>query len=431
MVEIKPIEQPIDVTIKVPGSKSYTNRALLIASLANGTSHLSGALFSDDTDHMVDSLRKLGVSILADPESCTFEVMGNRGNIPVSQADLYVGNAGTAARPLVSYVALGNGRFRIDGAPPMRESRPIGDLLDALRQLGVEVRSESNNDRFPLIVEAKKLRGGKTRLSSNKSSQFLTSLLMIAPVTRLGIEIELEGNLVSKPYIDITISVMRAFGADVLNEDYHSFKIYGNQVYKPQNYQIEPDASNASYFFALAAVTGGRVRLENLSLNSVQGDIRFVNVLQEMGCRVISKSSAIEVVGTERLIGVDVDMNDISDTSLTLAAIAPFATGKTTIRNIKHIRWQETDRIHAVVTELRKLGVSVTEYDDAIEIEPTSEIQPAEIDTYNDHRMAMSFSLIGIKKPGINIKNPGCVNKTFPTFFDVLTELDQQATYAI
>ena len=247
---------------------------------------------------------------------------------------------------------------------------------------------------------------------------------MIAPVTQLGMEIELEGNLISKPYIDITISVMRAFGADVVNENYYSFKVYGNQIYTPRNYQIEPDASNASYFFALAAVTGGRVRLENLNLNSVQGDIRFVNVLQEMGCQVFLKDSAIEVVGTERLTGIDVDMNEISDTSLTLAAIAPFAKGKTTIRNIEHIRWQETDRIHAVVTELRKLGVSVTEYDDAIEIEPVSEIQPAEIDTYHDHRMAMSFSLIGIKKPGIKIKNPGCVNKTFPTFFDVLAGLN-------
>ena len=425
MIEIKPIEKPIDATVKVPGSKSYTNRALLIASLANGKSHLSGALFSDDTDHMVDSLRKLGVSILADPENCTFEVVGNGSDIPVNQADLYVGNAGTAARPLVSYVALGNGRFRIDGDPPMRDSRPIGDLLDALRQLGVEIRSELNNDRFPLIVEAKKLRGGKTRLNANKSSQFLTSLLMIAPVTQLGMEIELEGNLISKPYIDITISVMRAFGADVVNENYYSFKVYGNQIYTPRNYQIEPDASNASYFFALAAVTGGRVRLENLNLDSGQGDIRFVNVLQEMGCQVFSKDSAIEVVGTERLTGIDVDMNEISDTSLTLAAIAPFAEGKTTIRNIEHIRWQETDRIHAVVTELRKLGVSVTEYDDAIEIEPVSEIQPAEIDTYHDHRIAMSFSLIGTKKPGIKIKNPGCVNKTFPTFFDVLAGLNQ------
>ena len=420
-IEIQPIENPIDATITAPGSKSYTNRALLVAALAEGRSRLTGALFSDDTHYMSDSLRRLGVEIDADAEASTFEVVGNGGNIPVNRAELYVGNSGTTARSLVSYVALGRGEFVVDGDAPMRESRPISDLLDALRQLHVDVRSRFNNDLLPLTVYANGIRGGKTQLDASKSSQFLTSLMLSAPYTEAGVEIDIRGEM-KTPYIDITMSVMSAFGVNVSHDNYTRFRIDGGQRYQPREYAIEPDASNASYFFAAAALTGGRVRVNGINMRSAQGDIHFVDVLEQMGCGVNRYDDGVEVVGPTQLRGIDIDMKAISDTSLTLAAIAPFAEGKVTIRNIGHTRHQETDRIHAMVTELKKLSVSVVEHADGLEISP-SEISPSAIDTYADHRMAMSFALIGLRTPGIRINDPGCVSKTFPTFFDILREL--------
>lgn len=421
MIEIQPITKKIDTTVTVPGSKSYTNRALLIAALAGGCSRLTGALFSDDTHYMCEALRQLGIAVEANVERCMFEVVGNDGKSPVNNAELYIGNAGTAARSLVSYVALGSGEFVIDGDEPMRRSRPISDLLDALRQLGVDIRSKFDNDRLPVIVRANGLKGGKTRLDASKSSQFLTSLMLVAPYTECGIEIEIVGRL-KTPYIDITVSVMEAFGANVSHDNYQFFRIEGGQQYQPREYPIEPDASTASYFFAAAAITGGRVRVTNLSMDSAQGDVHFVDVLEQMGCQVNHYDDGIELMGPDRLKGVDLDMKAISDTSLTLAAIAPFANSKVVIRNIEHTRYQETDRIHAMVTELRKLGVHVVEHLDGVEILP-ARITPAEVDTYGDHRVAMSFSLIGLKVPGIRIKNPDCVSKTFPNFFDVLATL--------
>jgi 3-phosphoshikimate 1-carboxyvinyltransferase len=370
---------------------------------------------------MCEALLKLGVEIESDEAGCTFEVVGNGGKIPVGHAELYIGNAGTAARSLVSYVALGDGEFIINGDAPMRQSRPISDLLDALKQLDVDVRSKFDNDFLPLIVRANGLKGGKTRLDASKSSQFLTSLMLVAPYAKKGIAIEVVGEM-KTPYIDITTSVMQAFGVDVTHDNYKSFYIKGGQRYLPREYTIEPDASNASYFFAAAAITGGLVRVTNLSMDSAQGDVQFVNVLEQMGCQVKRCGDAIEVIGPNQLKGIDLDMKAISDTSLTLAAIAPFAGSPVTIRNIEHTRHQETDRIRAMVTELRKLGVPVVERQDGVEISP-SKITPAEIDTYKDHRVAMSFSLIGLKAPGIRIKDPGCVSKTFPTFFNVLARL--------
>ena len=423
MFEIKPIQRPVDAIVTVPGSKSYTNRALLVASLAKGHSRLTGALFSDDTRYMYEALRQLGVAIAANEDRCSFEIIGNGGKISVSRANLYVGNSGTTTRSLVSYVGLGKGEFIIDGDQPMRRSRPISDLLDSLRQIGVDARSQYNNDCLPVIVCANRLQGGYARLNANKSSQFLTSLMLVAPYAIDGLTIEIVDKL-KKPYIDITMSVMEAFGVQVINKDYRQFRIPVGQQYKPREYAIEPDASSASYFFAAAALTGGRVRVKNLTTDSTQGDIRFVDILEKMGCHVNRHSAGIEVMGPKQLKGIDVDMNAISDTALTLAAIAPFASDRVVIRNIEHTRWQETDRIHAMVTELRKLGVDVVEHQDGVEIQP-SKIEPAEIDTYNDHRVAMSFSLIGLKAPGIRIKNPDCVSKTFPNFFDVLASLTQ------
>lgn len=422
MIAIRPIRKPFAATLQVPGSKSYTNRALLVAALARGTSRLTGALFSDDTRYMSAALQKLGVQIQEDTKQARFDVRGNGGEIPVSDVDLYIGNSGTTARSLTAYVTLGQGRFVLDGDAPMRRGRPISDLLNALTRLGVSARSQFGNGHLPVIVEADGLLGGKTRLDASKSSQFLTALLLIAPYAKNGMEIEVVGDI-KTPYIDITLAVMAAFGAAVVNEDYRYFRVAGGQTYQSQEYPIEPDASNASYFFAAAAITGGRVTVQHLDMESAQGDIQFVRVLEQMGCQVSVSESGITVRGPERLNGIDVDMKAISDTALTLAAIAPFATGKVAIRNIEHTRWQETDRIHAMVTELRKLGVAVTEHQDGLEISPAATITPAAIDTYADHRMAMAFSLVGLKADGIRINNPECVSKTFPNYFEVLETL--------
>ena len=421
MIEIQPIRKPLDATIEVPGSKSYTNRALLVAALARGASTLTGALFSDDTHYMCNALQKLGVEIDADEKRATFDVSGNGGDIPVSSAELYIGNSGTTSRSLTAYVSLGRGRFVIDGDEPMRHGRPISDLLDALTQIGVSARSQYDNGHLPVIVEANGLEGGKTRLDVSKSSQFLTALLLIAPCAKNDVEIEVVGDR-EMPYIDITLAVMEAFGVQVVSDGYKYFRIEGGQRYQPRIYNVEPDASNASYFFAAAALTGGRVTVQHLHLDSMQGDVQFVRILEQMGCQVAVSDIGITVTGPHQLKGVDVDMRAISDTALTLAAIAPFADSKVTIRNIEHTRWQETDRIHAMVTELRRLGVPVIEHQDGLEVSPSS-ITPAAIDTYEDHRMAMAFSLVGLKARGIRINDPDCVSKTFPNYFEVLQGL--------
>ena len=246
---------------------------------------------------------------------------------------------------------------------------------------------------------------------------------MVAPVTKKGLQIELTDKLISQPYIDITLSIMNQFGVEVTNNDYCHFSVDGGQSYSSQSYEIEPDASSASYFFALAAITRGQVTVKHLDINSAQGDVQFVRVLEEMGCSVRCLSDGIQVTGGDSFKGINIDMNSISDTSLTLAAIAPFAKSQTTIRNIKHIRWQETDRLTAMVTELRKLGVTVVEFDDGLQIQPVDQIQPAEIETYNDHRVAMAFSLVGVRQAGVKIKDPRCVDKTFPTYSEILRQL--------
>ena len=418
-LEIQPLQEPLNAIVAVPGSKSYTNRALLVAALANGESHLTDALFSDDTDYMVQSLRKLGVSIEADPKAASFMVTGNGGRIPVDGAELYIGNSGTTSRSITSYVALGNGTFIIDGDAPMRQSRPLADLLNALGQLGIDARSR--NGYLPVEVRAKGFRGGKTQLNASKSSQFLTSLLLVAPYADNGLEIEMIGEFKTE-YIDITMAVMQAFGIAVEHDDYRHFRVAGSQRYRPRAYAIEPDASNASYFFAAAALNGGRVRVADIAADSAQGDIHFVDVLEKMGCTVNRYAHGVEVIGPDQLRGIDVDMKAISDTSLTLAAIAPFAKDPVRIRNIEHTRWQETDRIAAMVAQLRRLGVEVEEHRDGVTIAP-SKPKSSTIDTYKDHRVAMSFALVGLRVPGIRINDPSCVGKTFPTYFDIWNQI--------
>jgi 3-phosphoshikimate 1-carboxyvinyltransferase len=420
-LEIQPLSRPPDCTISVPGSKSLSNRALLVAALAPGKCVISGALFSDDTRYMAGALRQLGISVSADEERERFEVEGTGGDIPASEAELFVGNSGTTARFITSYVALGHGRYRVDGVPRMRQ-RPIQPLLDALGNLGVRAYSETGSGCPPVVVEAGGARGGSTPLSGAISSQYLTALLLAGPYMAEGLEVRVTGELVSRPYVDLTIGLMRDFGVEVEQEGDRRFRVAPGQRYAAREYAVEPDASAASYFFAAAALTGGRVRIEGLGRNSAQGDVHFADVLARMGCDVSWEERAVEVRGPGRLRGIDVDLNGMSDTAQTLAAIAPFASGPVCITGIAHNRAKETDRVAAVATELRRLGARVEEREDGLTIYP-SEVRPSVVETYDDHRMAMSFAVTGLVAPGIRIQDPACVNKTFPAFFERLAEL--------
>ncbi len=414
-IEIRPIARPVNVEIAIPGSKSITNRALLLTALADGPSMLENALFSEDSHWFVDCLRKLGIVVDTNEAAATITVRGQGGQFPATQADLFVGNSGTTARFMTAAAVLGQGDYRFDGVPRMRQ-RPIGKLLASLRDLGASITSD--NDCFPLIVHANSLRGGTTDLDATDSSQLLSGLLMVAPYAQQDVTINILGTVVSQPYIDITLRMMSHFGIVADNNHYRKYSIQAGQRYRAQRYVIEPDASNATYFFAAAAVTGGRVRVPHLNADSLQGDAHFVDLLERMGCTITRAADYIEVQGPQRLKGIDdvLDMNAISDTVQTLAAIAPLADAPITIRNIEHIRHKETDRISAVVTELRKLGARVDEYPDGLTIYPSA-LQPAAVDTYDDHRMAMAFSVTGLVTPGIRINNPACTAKTFPDFF--------------
>jgi 3-phosphoshikimate 1-carboxyvinyltransferase len=430
------LHAPPATRVSVPGSKSHTNRALLIAALAEGKSTLENALFSDDSHYFAQALTDLGFEVKLDAAAKTIQVHGLGGKILAAQADLFIGNAGTAARFLTAMLTLGHGQFRLDGVERMRQ-RPIGDLMIALNNLGANISGSFNaaQDRQwtvssgrqeicpPVKVAASGLPGGATAIRGNVSSQFLSGLLMVSPYAQSEVEITVDGPLYSKPYIDLTLGVMADFGVRVQREDCARFRVRPQKYQPIKTYPIEADASAASYFFAAPAICGGWVEVANLSRTARQGDIAFLEVLEQMGCAVTEVSGAVRVSGPERLRGVEVDMSGISDTSMTLAAIAPFAESPTTIRGIASSRVKETDRVAATVTELRRLGVQVDEHPDGMTIYPCQEIQPAAIQTYDDHRMAMAFALIGLRVPGIEIENPGCVAKTFPNYFDVLAQL--------
>jgi 3-phosphoshikimate 1-carboxyvinyltransferase len=424
-LSILPLDHPLRGRIRVPGSKSLTNRALVLAALASSHSFgnatlLTGALRSEDTEVMIECLGRLGIPVACDWPAAQLTLPVTRGKIPAGGADLFVANSGTTMRFLTALVCLGHGRFRLDGVPRMRE-RPIQDLLDALRQLGVQIRSEADNGCPPVVVDADGLSGGRVHIRGDVSSQFLSGLLMAAPLARDEIVIEVEGPLVSWPYVAMTVELMWQFGVSVDMMARRTFRIPGGQRYLARALPIEPDASAASYFAGAAAITGGAVELPDLTSNSLQGDIRFLDVLEDMGCRVEGGQAGIFVEGAA-LHGITVDMNEISDTVMTLAAVACFADGPTTIRNVAHIRHKETDRLAALATELRRVGAGVEEFADGMTIVPQP-LHGAEIETYNDHRMAMSLALVGLKVPGVVIKNPACVAKTYPDFFADLEKL--------
>jgi 3-phosphoshikimate 1-carboxyvinyltransferase len=408
--------------VRVPGSKSITNRALLVAALADGPSALVGALHSDDTRYMAEALNALGVPVGSDEPGASFRVQGGGGTFLAPEADLFVGNSGTTMRFLTAALPLGHGHYRIDGVPRMRQ-RPIAPLLHALADLGADARSELGTGCPPVVVEAGGLRGGRTAMAGDLSSQYFSALLLAAPYAREGVVVDVAGDLVSKPYLPMTAAVMAAFGvaAEIDTADWSRLAVAPGQRYTGRVFPIEPDASNASYFFAAAAVTGGRVRVDGLGRDSTQGDLRFVDALAAMGADVQIGAEFTTVQGPPNgdLRGVDLDLGPISDTAQTLAAIAPFATGPTTIRGVAHARLKETDRVAALATELRRLGQEVAEFPDGLRITPRP-IVPATIDTYDDHRMAMSFAVTALRAPGVRLRDPGCVAKTFPEFFAVL-----------
>jgi len=401
----------VNAVIEAPPSKSYTQRALIVAALAKGKSMIKNPLFSDDTMHMIGALKQFGAKI--EKKGNNLAVIGTNDNLTQPKNKLFVGNAGTAMRFLTALASLSDGTSVITGDKRMQQ-RPIRDLLDALRQLGV--RSESNDGFPPVKIYGGSFKGGDIKLKGNISSQYLSSLLMCAPYAKKDVAINILGKLTSKPYVDITLDVMKNFGADVKNIKYKKFIIKNTKKYKARSYRIEGDASNASYFFAAAAVSKGRVMVKNLNSDTKQGDLRFVELLKSMGCGARKGKDFIEVEG-HSLKGIDVDMNDMPDAVPTLAVTSLFAEGTTTIRNVANLRLKETDRIRALAFELRKIGANVKEMNDGLEIK-RKRLQKAVIETYNDHRMAMSFAVVGLSISGIRIKNPNCVAKSFPDFWE-------------
>ncbi len=421
--------RPIEGTVRPPGSKSLTNRALVCAALARGASELKGALDSEDTRVMVAGLTSLGIGVEADWRSGRIRVVGTGGSIPAPAATIDCAASGTTMRFLSAVCALGHGRYRLDGTARMRQ-RPIGDLVEPLEELGVDATAESPGGCPPVVIASAGLRGGTTTVRGGTSSQFASGLALVAPCTPLGLRLTLApGRVVSVPYLAMTARVMEAFGATcgpppVGGDDGGTWQIPSGG-YVATRYTIEPDASAASYFLAAAAITGGRVTVEGLGRASLQGDVAFADALERMGCHVLWERGAGEdciTVSGRAARGIDIDMNAISDTVPTLAAVALFASGPTVIRNVAHIRDKETDRIGDLVRELRRLGAAATETADGLRIEPRP-LHAATIATYDDHRMAMSMALAGLVIPGVRIENPRCVGKTFPEYWRFLGRL--------
>jgi 3-phosphoshikimate 1-carboxyvinyltransferase len=426
MVRIHPLLRPFDADIELPGSKSITNRALIMAALSDGPCRIDRALDSDDARRMVEGLICLGFDVEADWPAGRVVVQGRGGVIPATSADLFVGNAGTAARFLAAAAALATGEVRLDGVPRMRE-RPMGDLFEALRSLGAEVWPEQGRDALPALVRSRGVRGGEVCIRAGSSSQFVSALLLIGPCCPEGLCVRIEGPLVSEPYVAMTLEMMRLWGGSVEPGVAGGHAVAGTSGYRSREWLVEPDASGATYFMAAAAVTGGRALIRGLGRDSLQGDVAFADVLEQMGCAVEWLPEGVQVRGPERLAGVEVDMNGISDTVMSLAAIAPFASGPVSIRNVAHIRGKETDRITAVAAELSRLGVAVEERPDGLTIEPTHELRPALVQTYDDHRIAMRFAVAGLAAPGVAVANPGCVTKTYPGFWRDLEEATASA----
>ena len=417
MIEIKPV-QNLQATITVPGSKSYTNRALLIAGLTDGECRLEKPLVSDDTKYMIRALKAFGISVQEEKEA--FIVSGKGGKLSAPGEDIFIGNAGTTMRFLTTFSALVPGKTRLDGDERMRQ-RPLADLLHCLTQMGVKAVSANGNGCPPIDIAGGEVPGGEVQLAGDKSSQYLTSILLSAPYFKNDTNILIQGDLTSKSYADITLDIMKTFGVHVDNEGYQRFKVKAGDRYKAQTYRVESDWSSASYFLAAAAVTGGEMTLTDINPHSVQGDAQFTSVLEKMGCRLEKRSHSLHFKGNP-LRGITINMNNMPDAVQTLAVTALFAEGETVIQGIGNLRIKETDRILALANELTRLGAEVEAGEDYLVIRP-GDYRGAEIETYDDHRMAMSFAVAGLKIQGVRIKNPTCVEKSFPDFFQRFANL--------
>ncbi|OGH04704.1 MAG: 3-phosphoshikimate 1-carboxyvinyltransferase [Candidatus Lambdaproteobacteria bacterium RIFOXYD1_FULL_56_27] len=411
-----PCSLPVHADLSIPGSKSLTNRALLVAALAQGTSQLKGMLHSDDTHYMTEALKALGVT--AEPSGTEMKVVGSGGRFSPYAGEIYVENAGTAARFLTAALGLGQGTYRLNGNARMRQ-RPILDLVQALGSLGVKVTDLEGTGCPPLLIEGGGFKGGAVEVRGDQSSQYLSALMLTAPCAPKDTVITIEGPLVSRTYVEMTRKIMADFGAQSHWLDPTRLSVKGGQGYRGREYQIEADASSASYFFGLAAIAGGRIRVHGIEENSTQGDLGLVRILEAMGCQVTFESGAVvlERDPNQPLQSVEVDMNSMSDVAPTLAVVALFAQGRTRIGNVANMRIKECDRIKAVVTELGKLGAKVEEFEDGLAVTGGAPLKGAKLHSYDDHRMAMCLSLAGVKLPGVVIENPSCVSKTFPDFY--------------
>lgn len=413
----------INGEVFLPGSKSLSNRALLIAALAKGVTKITNLLVSDDINHMLNALKTLGIEYSLSNCGTECTVVGNNGFFRTSKPlELYLGNAGTAMRPLCAALAASEGEFVLTGEPRMKE-RPIGHLVDALAQLNADIQYLENKDYPPVKITGSALTGETVKIDGSISSQFLTAILMVAPLLSSDTNIEIDGELVSKPYIDITLDIMARFGVQVENNDYRSFVVKGKQSYQAvDKYMVEGDASSASYFLAAGAIKGGEITVHGVGKLSVQGDKHFADVLEKMGAEVHWRDESITVIG-KPLTAVDMDMNHIPDAAMTIATTALFAKGTTTIRNIYNWRVKETDRLAAMACELKKVGAEVVEGEDYISVTPPHSLNHAAIDTYNDHRVAMCFSLVALSDTPVTINDPKCTAKTFPDYFDKLAQV--------
>jgi 3-phosphoshikimate 1-carboxyvinyltransferase len=409
----------VDQEVHIPPSKSYSNRALIAAALADGVSLLVHPSMSDDTKVLTEGLKQFGVKIRDIPEG--LEVTGCGGNVNAPTREIFLGNAGTAMRFLTSFATLAQGETMLNGDARMRQ-RPLNDLLESLRSAGI--KCSGNNGCPPVKITGGNFSGGPIDMKADISSQFVSSILLAAPYAKHPLLLRLHGNTRSLPYIDMTLHVMRSFGAKVESLDASTFTVSNTDRYIGHTFEIEGDASSATYFWAAAAITGGRVVITNLSTESLQGDLKFLKTLSDMGCHVRHDEHSIEVQGGT-LYGIEVDMNDLPDCVPTLAVLAAFAGSPTTILNVGHLRYKETNRLTALATELTKIGARVEVFEDGLTIHP-QQLHGAIIETYNDHRIAMSFAVAGLRIPGIEIMNPMCVSKSFPNFWDEFSKLEQK-----
>lgn len=421
--EVMPVEGPVALGLSAPGSKSITNRALLLAALADGTSTLRGALFSEDSRHLLACLENLGFPVEIEEDSHKVTVTGFGGRIPNREANVYVGSAGTAARFLTVMLGLSDGVYHMDASEQMRR-RPMKPLLDSLLSIGVGVDYEGEEGFFPFTIRGSSRTESSILVDIGSSSQFLSALLISAPMKPEGLTIRLTGQKHALSYVAITAKMMEQFGCMPIRQSEDCYTVPAGAFYRPQNYRIEPDVSAACYFYAMAPLLGGSVQVKHIHFNSMQGDIQFLRLLERLGCKCEDSPEGITVTcaSPRTYPGIEADLSSFSDQTMTLAALAPFASSPVTIRNVAHIRLQESNRINAIIQELSRMGITCEELSDGLRIHPGIP-RPSAVETYQDHRIAMAFSLIGLVIPGIRIQNPACCKKTFEEYFELLDEI--------